>query len=374
MKPLKKKPLSTKGKWMLAITTLLAVGATIGFIYWISSKEPSWKYVQSFQNNRFLTSVDKTSKRYKSSQEDFFLIHIYDFNTNTYNEALKVSIENGMANQSEYKGYSDRYIWLTTPQWTAVDMRSADHSILDFATLKKRICGKNPQQFKDVIELAEVEGYLKATNQNGDAFFVNLETFATTQTAPKPFYDVYHKDYSILDQLPLFTIGSYYSENFHFVATVNQTDYDLQPINENNPIKRSLFSSPNNGPDQISVTVTDSTQAVIQNGTVITPVPQTQAVEQEKTRLTDRSFINAIGIAVTNNRFVFRYQKSVDRMAPWYLAWFDLKTNSVIKEVNLAAEGMVIETSLDEISHAVSLDEKWVFFMIANKKPVRFKL
>jgi len=374
MKSFKKKPLSTKGKWLISFTTLLAVGATIGFIYWISSKEPSWKYVQSFQNNRFLTSVDKTSKRYKSTQEDFFLIHIYDFKTNEYNDALKVPIENGMAYQSEYKGYSDRYIWLTTPQWTAVDMHSADHTILDFATLKKRICGKNPQQFKDVIELAEVEGYLKATNQNGDEFFVNLETFATTQTAPTPFYDVYHKDYSILDQLPLFTTGSYYSENFHFIATVNQTDYDFQPINENNPIKRSLFSSPNNGPDQISVTVTDSTQAVIQNGTVITPVPQTQTVEQVKTRLTDRSFINAVGIGVSNNRFVFRYQKAVDKMAPWYLAWFDLKTNSVIKEVNLATEGIVIETSMDEISHAVSLDGKWVFFMIATKKPVRFKL
>lgn len=79
MKSITKKQLSTKGKWMLAITTLLAIGAAIGFIYWTSIKEPSWKYVQSFQNNRFLTSVDKTSKRYKSSQEDFFLIHTFRF-------------------------------------------------------------------------------------------------------------------------------------------------------------------------------------------------------------------------------------------------------------------------------------------------------
>jgi hypothetical protein len=84
--------------------------------------------------------------------------------------------------------------------------------------------------------------------------------------------------------------------------------------------------------------------------------------------------MNAISLGISNNRFVFRYQKSVDRMAPWYLAWFDLKTNSVIKEVNLASLGMVIKTPMEAISHAVSLDGKWAFFMIANKKPIRFKL
>lgn len=374
MKSITKKQLSTKGKWMLAITTLLAIGAAIGFIYWTSIKEPSWKYVQSFQNNRFLTSVDKTSKRYKSSQEDFFLIHTYDFTTNTYKEVVKIQIDDNMAFQSEYKGYSDRYIWLTTPQWTAVDMRSADHTILDFATLKKRICGKNPQQFTDVIELFKSEGYLKATNQNGDAFFVNLETFATTQTAPVPFYDVYHKEYSILDHLPSFLTGSSFSGNYTCAATVDKTDYFLKPIDPNNSMKRSFFSSPNNGPEQISITVTDSTQAVIQNGTEITPIAQTPVADQVETRLTKLSFINAVGIGISNNRFVFRYQKSVDRMAPWYLAWFDLKTNSVIKEVNLASKGLVIETPMEAISHAVSLDGKWVFFMIANKKPIRFKL
>ncbi|MDH4473822.1 MAG: hypothetical protein QE487_14550 [Fluviicola sp.] len=374
MKPLTKKSISAKSKLLLAMITLAAVGVTIGIIYWSSTREPSWKYMQSFQQNNCLTSVDKVSKSYKGTQEDFFLIHTFDFATKTYKEVIKIQIEDNMAYQSEYKGYSDRYIWLTTPQWTAVDMRSADHTILDFTTLKKKICGKNPQQFKDVIELAKVEGYLKATNQNGDVFFVNLETFATSQTAPKPFYDVYHKDYSILDQLPSFLTGSRFSENYNCVATVNKTDYILKPIDPTNSIKRSFFSSPNLGDPQISVTVTDSTQAVIQNGTVITSVPQTPTVEQQETRLTNRSFINAIGIGVSNNRFVFHYQKSVDRTAPWYLAWFDLTTKSLVKEVNLASKGMVIETPMEEISHTVSLDGKWVFFMIATKKPIRIKL
>ena len=374
MKPLTKKKLTNRGKWLLAITALLGVAVAIGFIYWTSISFPTWKYAQSFQNNRFLTSVDKASKHYKSSQEDFFLIHTFDFNTNKYNDVIKIPIEDGMASQSEYKGYSDRYIWLTTPKWTAVDMLSPKHKTLGFDALKKLICGKNPKQFTDVIELAKVENYLKATNQNGDQFFVNLETFATTQTAPVPYYDAYHKEYSIIDQLPLFITGSGYGENYHCKATVGNTDYNLKPIDEANPIKRSFFSSPNNGPDQISVTVTDSTQAAIQNGTVITPVPQTGAVAVEETRLTELSFINAVGLGVYNNKFVFRYQKTVDAMSTWYLAWFDLKTKSVTKEVNLETKGLKVENGFEVLTHWVSIDGKWAFFTIDKKTPVRIQL
>lgn len=372
MKPLTKKPLTTKGKWILAITILLLTAIAIGFIYWTSIKLPSWKYVQSFQNNRFLTSVDKTSKHYKSSQEDFFLIHTFDFNTNEYSKVIKIPIENGMAYQSEYMGYSDRYIWLTTPKWTAVDMLSPNHPVLDFEALKKRICSKNPMQFTDVIELAKVENYLKATNQNGDQFFVNLETFVVNKTAPTPYYDTYHKAYSVLDNLPLFIDGSDFSGSFSCVATVDQIDYTLKPIDGNNSLKYSFFSSPNNGPDQISVTVTDSTQAAIQNGTEVTPVPQTQAVEE--TRLTDLSFINAVGLGVYKNKFVFRYQKTVDKLSPWYLAWFDLKTKSITKEVNLETKGLKQENTFEYLTHWVSVDGNWAFFTIDQKKPVRIKL
>lgn len=374
MKPRTKKTISNRGKWMLTITALLAVGVTFAIIYWTSQREPSWKYVQSFQQNNCLTSVDKVSKSYKGTQEDFFLIHTYDFATNQYKEVIKIQIEDHMAYQSEYKGYSDRYIWLTTPQWTAVDMLSEDHKMLDFATLKKKICGKNPQRFKDVILLEKVEGYLKATNQDGDQFFVNLETFATNQIAPKPFYDVYHKNHSILNQLPAFLNGSRFSENYHYLATVDKTDYILRPVDPNNSFKRSFFSSPTVDDPQISITVTNSTQAVIQNGTEITAVPQTKTIETQETRLTNLTFINATGIGISNNRFVFRYQKTIDHNAAWHLAWFDLTTNSIVKEVNLASKGMAIETPMDELSHAVSLDGKWVFFMIATKKPIRIKL
>src|SRR3989338_1022290 len=376
MKPLLKKPLTTKRKWMLAITTLLATGVAIGFIYWASAKEPTWKYVQSFQNNRYLTAVDKTYKRYKGRQDDFFLIHIFDFNTNKYNKAIKIPIPDGMVYRSEYMGYSDRYIWLKMPEFTAVDMLSPNHEILDFTALKKRICSKNPNEFKDVIELAFVEEYLKATNQNGDQFFVNLETFGTTKTAPVPYYDAYHKAWSVPEQLSIFLNGSGYAGNYHCEATVGNTDYNLKPVDENNPIKRSFFSSPNNGPDEISMTLVDSSQAIIQDGSMTVSIPQelTPAAVIEETRLTDLTFINAVGLGVVNNRFVFRYQKAMDRMAPWYLGWFDLKTNSVIKEVNLASKGMIIETPQEELSHRVSADGKWAFLIIGQKKPIRIQL
>ncbi|MES2555398.1 MAG: hypothetical protein V4604_04560 [Bacteroidota bacterium] len=376
MKPLVKKPLTAKNKWLLVITTILAVGVIIGFMYWTSIKAPTWKYVQSFQDNRYLTCVDKTFKKYKNSQEDFFLIHTYDFNTNKYNDAIKVPIPEGLASQSEYIGYSDRYIWISNPYLTAVDMLSPTHEVLDFDALKKRICSKNPGDFKDLLDLKVVEEYMKATNQNGDQFFVNIETFSTSQTPPVPYYDAHHKIYSVTDQLPLFLPGSDYSERYHCEATLGNIDYNLKPIDENNPIKCSFFSSPNNGPDQIKVTLTDSSRAAIQDGTttVITPIPQTQAVAPEETRLTDQSFINAIGLGIVNNRFVFRFQKSIDRQSPWYLGWFDLKTKSVIKEVNLASKGMVIETPQQELFHRVSLDGKWAFFTIDQKKPIRIQL
>ncbi|HLP53986.1 MAG TPA: hypothetical protein VK151_03120 [Fluviicola sp.] len=373
MKPFVKKPLTARNKWLLGVTALMAAAVAIGFVYWTSIKEPSWKYVQSFENGRYLTSVDKTFKRAKTTQEDFFLIHIYDFNTNVYQEAVKVPIQKDMAHQAEYKGYSERYIWLTTPEFTAVDMLSPNHEILDFEALKKRICSKNSSDFKDVIELAIVEEYLKATNQNGDQFFVNVETFATTKTAPKPYYEVYHKAWSITPQLPVFLTGSDYSENYYCEATVGNMDYVLKPADENNPIKRSFFSSPHNGPDKISITATDSTQIAVQNGTVITTVNQAPAVKVEK-RLTEKTFINAVGLGVSNNRFVFRYQKSVDRQSPWFLTWFDLKTASVIKEIDLSTEGIVIEKPQEELSHHVSPDGKWAFFTIDQKKPVRIRL
>lgn len=374
MKPRTKKTISNRGKWMLTITALLAIGVTFAVIYWTSQREPSWKYVQSFQQNNCLTSVDKVSKSYKGTQEDFFLIHTYDFATNQYKEVIKIQIEDHMSYQSEYIGFSKRYIWLKTPQWTAVDMVSQDHKILSFENLTKRICAQNPLSFKALINLSILNGYVIATNQMGDQFVLNLETFATDKITSVQYNETFQKSHSLLTQLPSFIGGGRFSENYHYLATVDQIDYILRPVDPNNSFKRSFFSSPTIDDPQISITVTDSTQAVIQNGTEITAVPQTKKIERQETRLTNLAFINATGIGISNNRFVFRYQKTIEHNATWYLAWFDLTTNSIVKEVNLASKGMTIETPMDELSHAVSLDGKWVFFMIATKKPIRIKL
>ncbi len=374
MKPQNKKPLTTKRKLLIFIAPILIMGVVLVIINRVITKEPTWKYALSFQNNQLLVSVDKTYKQYKNSKEDFFLIHIYDFKTHAYKDKITVPIQEGMDHQSELLGYSDRYIWLTTPSLTAVDMFSPDHQILDFNALKKRICAKNRQQFKDVIELAKVESYLKATNQEGDAFFVNIETFAATQTPPEPFYDFYHKDFTILGELRQYINGNSYPGNIESVATVGSIDYILKPIDETNPLKRSFFSSPNTGPQKITVTVNDSTQAAIQNGAIITTVPQTPAVQKEETRLTGLSFIHAEGLGICNNQFVFRYQKTVISTSPWYLAWFDLKTKTITKEINLESKGLKLELPSDYLKHWVSIDGKWAFFAIENKVPVRIRL
>jgi|GEM_PF-5346474 len=375
MKNSKRPPISTKRKWISLLATAVLLGVVGAIIYVASQKEPSWKYTQSFKNNTLLTSVEKASKQYKSSKDDFFLIHCYDFNSNTYLEAIKIPIKKGLESQAEYMGYSDRYIWLTTPEWQAVDMKSKGKTVLDFKTISGKICKNNPSQFSEVISLSKVENYLKATNQNGDEFFVNLTSFQTTQKAPIPYYDAYHLDYSLLDQLPenvQLTTRSFTD----FYAEIDSFEYSLKPISENNPFQRSFFKNRVNEAESIQLTATDSTQVLVKNGNQIISVDQVNANDKsnQETRLSSLTFINAIGIGIYQTTFVFRYQKSTLKTAAWHLAWFDLNSNKVIKEINLETKNLKLEETDEALLHRVSIDGKWVFLMIPEKKPVRIKL
>lgn len=375
MKNSKRPPISTKRKWISFLAAAVLLGIVGAIIYVVSQKEPSWNYTQSFKNNSLLTSVEKASKQYKSSKDDFFLIHCYDFNSNTYLEAIKIPIKKGLASQAEYMGYSDRYIWLTTPEWQAVDMKSSNKTVLDYKTISSKICKNNPSQFSEVISLSKVENYLKATNQNGDEFFVNLTTFQTTQKAPTPYYDAYHVAFSLLDQLPennKLTTRSFTD----FYAEIDSVEYSLKPISANNPFQRSFFKNRVSEAETIQLTATDSTQVLIKNGNQIISVDQVTASDKsnQETRLSSLTFINAIGIGIYQNTFVFRYQKSTLKTAAWYLAWFDLNSNKVIKEINLETKNLKLEETDEAPSHRVSIDGKWVFLLIPEKKPVRIKL
>lgn len=364
-----KSPRTTNSKWLFAGLALITVGIAIGFVFFQrSDKKLSWESAQSFKNNRFLVSVEKTTAQNKNATEDLFLVHIYDFTTNQYLEDLKIPIAADMAYQSEYIGFSNHYLWLKTPDMIAVDMLSPNHSILAFNDLKKQICSQNPEDFKDLIDLVKVDNYLKATNQNGDQFFVNLETFKTTKIAPVGYYYSYHKSYTIMDQLPKFIPGSQYTKNF-YVASVGTTDYRLKVTGEPNSIKRTFFSLPNDSTYQVlKVSAADSIRNA--HGAV----PHVVTISPKEKPLTDLSFIRAVGLGVSNNQFVFRYKKVADKTAPWYLAWFDLKTNSVSKEINLESKGLKPETASDTLSHWISIDGKWAFFAISNKTPVRIQL
>ena len=373
MKNSKRPPISTKRKWIMLLTVAVLLGIVGTIIYVASQKEPSWKYSQSFKNNTLLTSVEKASKQYKSSKDDFFLIHCYDFNSNTYLEALKIPIKKGLESQAEYMGYSDQYIWLTTPEWQAIDMKSGNKTVLDFKAISNKICKNNPSQFSEVISLSKVENYLKATNQNGDDFFVNLTTFQTTQKAPIPYYNAYHLEYSLLDQLP--ENNNLTTRSFtDFYAEIDSVEYSLKPISENNPIQRSFFKNQAHEAKTIQLSATDSTQVLIKNGNQIISVDQANDQSNQETRLSSLTFINAIGIGIYQTTFVFRYQKSTLKTAPWYLAWFDLNSNKVIKEINLETKDLKLEKTDEALSHRVSIDGKWVFLLIPEKKPVRIQL
>ncbi len=368
-----KKPATKKQKLFIILGCMALMAAVMIVLNFVSAKEPKWKYAHSFDNNRYLVCVDKTFKQYKtSSKEYFYLIHIYDFQTNDYLDQIKIPIAEGQDYRSEFMGYSSRYVWLTAPDWTAVDMLSKDKKVLDFAAIKKLICAKNPA-FRDVVEIGKAEDYLKVTNQEGDEYYLNLETFATTKISPEPHY-AYHKEYTILQELPKTFNGDEYSTERDYSITLDKTNYLLRVADENNPLKFSFYSKPATGPEKIAISVTDSTQAVIQDGTEIKPVPQTPLDTVKETSLTSKTFVNAIALGVNNNRFVFRYQKTVGSMSPWYLAWFDLKTKSIVKEINLETKGVKIETQSEYFTSWVSIDGKWAFFGIENKVPVRVKL
>jgi len=375
MKSRKRLPISAKRTWILIVLTLVLLAGIRAIIYFTTKDEPSWKYVQSFHNNMLLTSVEKSSKQYKYTRDDFFLIHCYDVNSKNYLEVINIPIKDGMDTQAEYMGYSDRYIWLRTPEWVAVDMHSPNKTVLDFSTIAKRICKNNPSQFSQVISLSKVEDYLKATNQNGDQFFVNLTTFQTTQSAPIPYYDAYHVDYSLLDQLPenvSVTTRSYTD----YYAVLDSTEYSLKPASENNLIQRTFFKQRASGDAVIQFTATDTTQVLVKNGNQVITIDQANTNDNtiQETRMSNLIFINAIGIGIHGDAFVFRYQKSTLKAAPWYLAWFDLKSNKVIKELNLETMGLKLGETNEALSHRVSIDEKWVFLMISEKQPVRIKL
>lgn len=372
MQKTQKTPLSTKQK-IIVFSSVFLIGITVlSLILWASKKEPTWSYAQSFGNNRLLVCVDKTYKQHKSSKEDFFLIHIYDFQTNDYREAIKVAIADGQDFNSEVLGFSEKYIWLKASDFTAVEIRTG--SILDFAALKKRICSKNPALFKDVIEMAKVGDYLKATNQEGDEFFLNVETFEVSKDGPKPLYGAFHKQFTVLTELPRLTNDPWYHYQDKSKITLGNTDYVLKPVYEGNRLKRSFFSSMNDGEEEITVSVTDSTQMAIWNGEKVSTLPQEKQPATTEKRLTDQTFINAVGIGIAKNCFVFRYQKKVDPMSAWYMAWFDLKTNSVVREINLETKALKLEENTEFLNHWVSLDGKWVFFAIRERAPVRMKL
>lgn len=363
---------TTKNKWIYFLLILITLGIAIGFVFSGSpeKKEISWKSAQSFHDNRLLTSVEKVSQQSKSKneREDFFLVHTYDFRTNKYMEDIIVPIQADMAYQSQYIGYSNHYLWLKTPNMVAVDMLSRNHPILDFDELKKRICKQNPEQFKDLIDLVKVDNYLKATNQNGDQFFVNLETFKTTEIAPVGYYYSYHKSYAILDELPKFISGSQYTKNF-YVASVGNTDYRLKLTGEANSIKRTFFSLPNDSTYQVlKVSAEDSAR------NAAGAVPHVVTISPKEKALTNLSFIHAVGLGVNNNQFIFLYKKIAAKTSPWYLGWFDLKTNSISKEVDLESKGLKLENDTDSLAHWVSIDGKWAFFTLENKIPVRIQL
>jgi len=372
MKKSKKKPPTKKQKLMILLGGIVFAGIIIVVINLFSYTEPTWKYAQSFENDRYMVCVEKGYKQYKTNREDFFTIHIYDFQTNDYQDQLKIPIPDGQENRSEYLGYSNRYVWLKAPDLMVVDMLSKDKKMLDFVAVKKLICAKNPE-FRDVIEIGKAEDHLKVTNQEGDEYYLNLETFATSKNPPKPYYS-YHKEYTILEELPKTFNGDEYATEKDYSITIDKTTYLFHEVGDNHSLKFSFYSRPANGPEKITVTVTDATQAFIQDGAEFQPIPQTQIEVVKETSLTSKSFLNAFAFGVSNNRFVFRYQKTVGSTSPWYLAWFDLKTNSIVKEINLETKGIKIETQSEYLTSWVSIDGKWAFFGIQDKVPVRIRM
>lgn len=374
MKKKTKKPLTTKQKWIMGISIALLTGSLYLFINWINKPIPNWRTTLSFDHNRYLVTVDQTYKQHKSSQDYYFLIQIFDFKKNQFLKEIKVDIPEGEDYRSKYLGYGNRYIWFKSPELTALDMLSPDHKELSFAEIKKRIFRKNPGLFTDIIETGIVGEYLTVTNQNGDEFYLNTETFVVIKESPESLREANQKAYSVFQQLPDLIGGDMYASSRSCSKTIDEFTYELKLIDESNRMQFSVFRKSATETAEITVTATDSTQVAIQYGDDFAAVNQTIEKPLEEMRLTSLKFLNALGIAFKNNILVFRYQKSLGRTSDWYIAWFDLKTKSIVKEFPLASKGLNIETEFEELTHWTSLDGKYAFFTIENKAPVRIRL
>lgn len=374
MKKKTNKALTTKQKWMIGIFMVLLSGGFLLFTNWVSRPTPNWRTTMSFDHDRYLVTVDKTYHQYKSSKDDYFLIQTFDFEKNQFLKEIKVDIPEGEDYRSEYLGFGSRYIWFKSPELTALDMLSADHKELSFAEIKKRICRKNPQLFTDIIETGIEGEYLTVSNQNGDRFYLNMETFAVIKESPESLYNANQKAYSVFQQLPDLTGGDMYSMSSNSSKTIEKFTYELKLIDESNPMQFSVFRKPASESEKITVTATDSTQVAIQNGDEFMTVNQSLEKSPEEIRLTPLKFLNALGLGFKTDLLVFRYQKSLGKTSDWYIAWFDLKTKSIVKEFSLASKGLKVETEFEYLNHWVSIDGKWAFFAIENKVPVRIKL
>lgn len=378
MKTPKRKPLTTNRKALVYSFAIVMCGIIAFVLYDASIHYPSWKYVQSFQHNSLLTSVEQTGWQGKNTRRDFFRIHCFDFRTNEFLAPFEVSIRKDGSSQSEYVGFSERYIWLKTPELTAVDMRSPKRTILRYADLSQRIRQHNPAAFKEVIGLSVVEGYLKATNQDGDEYFVNVTTFATTQQRPMPYYDAWHADYTITPQLPLTADPTSSFTVPYYVFHADKMIYMLYPVSDDNQVQFTFHCMPEEEqrPPTIVVSTTDSTQVLVTSGDSIVPVKQVMCISDmvQFERMTPRTFVNAVGIGIRNRSFVFYYQKKAVPSAPWFLAWFDLDRKTISKEIDLSQKGLAYRKATDYLSHRVAMDGSYVYFFMGIYPPMRIAI
>jgi hypothetical protein len=359
MRP-QKKTISRRRQLIVLAASLVVAIAVIAVVKVTSADLPTWKYTHSFRDGKIVCSIDKTSTQFKSSKDDFFLVHCYDFAEKKFLPQIRIDIAKGQDYRSEYLGCSKRYVWLKAPELTAVDMESENFDVLNLAALTEKIVQANPGIFTSVTETGISESHLTATNQDGDKYYLNLSTFKATQERGPDFY-TFNPEFTILHDLPKTlqeNTGFSDPNRYAFAADVT-TEYVLQPVHAANPTKAGLFRTVYAPP--------------IETAALAQPAENTEPVLLRTEQLTKETFLNAKGIGISGKDFLLVCQKTIAEDAPWYFVRFNLQSKTV-QWTDLAQEGLQFGDKLETFTHGVSPDGKWLFLFIGKQAPVRIAL